>query len=73
MFHEERACPITSMPTRPNIILKKGMVLAIEPMVNAGAWQVKTLPDGWTVKTADGSLSAILKIRSPSQRTAARF
>lgn len=39
-------------------ILKEGMVLAIEPMVNAGSWQVKTLPDGWTIVTSDGGLSA---------------
>ncbi len=38
--------------------LKPGMVLAIEPMVNAGGWQVDFLPDGWTVVTSDGSLSA---------------
>jgi methionyl aminopeptidase len=34
------------------------MVLAIEPMVNAGGWKTKTLSDGWTVVTLDGSLSA---------------
>ena len=39
-------------------VLKKGMVLAIEPMVSAGDWQVKILKDGWTVVTCDGSLSA---------------
>ncbi len=39
-------------------ILKAGMVLAIEPMVNAGGWQVKTMNDGWTIVTADQSLSA---------------
>lgn len=38
--------------------LLAGMTLAVEPMVNAGVWQVKTLSDGWTVKTQDGSLSA---------------
>ena len=38
--------------------LYPGMVLAIEPMLNAGGWQIKTLPDGWTVVTADGSLSS---------------
>ncbi len=38
--------------------LREGMVLAIEPMVNAGTTRVKTLNDGWTVVTADGSLSA---------------
>ena len=38
--------------------LKKGMVLAIEPMLNIGASQVETLDDGWTVVTADRTLSA---------------
>lgn len=39
-------------------LLRPGMVLAIEPMVNAGGYAVVTKPDGWTVVTADGSLSA---------------
>jgi methionyl aminopeptidase len=34
------------------------MTLAIEPMVNAGGFQVKMLKDGWTVVTQDGALSA---------------
>jgi methionyl aminopeptidase len=38
--------------------LKAGMVLAIEPMINAGSADVKVLPDGWTTVTLDGSLSA---------------
>ena len=38
--------------------LRPGMVLAIEPMVNAGRAAVRTLEDGWTAVTADGSLSA---------------
>jgi methionyl aminopeptidase len=38
--------------------LKAGMVLAIEPMINAGRAEVKVLPDGWTTVTLDGSLSA---------------
>ncbi|GIM29915.1 methionine aminopeptidase [Clostridium polyendosporum] len=38
--------------------LTAGMVLAIEPMVNIGTYNVKTLSDDWTVVTADGSLSA---------------
>jgi methionyl aminopeptidase len=52
-------------PQVPNFVtggrsekLKAGMTLAIEPMVNAGAAQVKILKDGWTVVTRDGSLSA---------------
>ncbi len=38
--------------------LAAGMTIAVEPMINAGGAAVKVLPDGWTVKTADGSLSA---------------
>lgn len=38
--------------------LVPGMTLAVEPMVNAGDWQVRVLSDGWTVKTLDGSLAA---------------
>lgn len=38
--------------------LEVGMVLAVEPMVNAGGAEVRSLPDGWTVVTQDGSLSA---------------
>lgn len=38
--------------------LAQGMTLAIEPMVNAGDWEVVVLDDDWTVETADGSLSA---------------
>lgn len=40
------------------LAIKEGMTLAIEPMVNAGGWEVVTLNDGWAVATADGSLSA---------------
>jgi len=39
-------------------LLQTGMVVAIEPMVNLGTYEVKTLPDGWTVVTADGQPSA---------------
>jgi methionyl aminopeptidase len=38
--------------------LKAGMVLAIEPMINAGKPEVRVLPDGWTAVTVDGSYSA---------------
>jgi methionyl aminopeptidase len=40
------------------VTLRNGMVLAIEPMVNAGNPSVKVLGDKWTAVTADGSLSA---------------
>lgn len=39
-------------------VLQTGMVVAIEPMVNMGTYEVRTLPDGWTVVTADGQPSA---------------
>ena len=38
--------------------LLPGMVIAIEPMINQGDKAVRQMPDGWTVKTRDGSLSA---------------
>ncbi|RKY70211.1 MAG: type I methionyl aminopeptidase, partial [Candidatus Latescibacterota bacterium] len=38
--------------------LKAGMVLAIEPMVNAGGYEVRVKRDGWTIVTRDGSFSA---------------
>jgi methionyl aminopeptidase len=40
------------------VILKPGMVFALEPMVNVGTFRVKTMPDKWTVVTADGKLSS---------------
>jgi len=39
-------------------LLREGMTMAIEPMVNAGGWEVDILSDGWTAVTRDGSLSA---------------
>ncbi len=39
-------------------VLKEGMTLCIEPMINEGTGKVKFLKDGWTVKTGDGKLSA---------------
>jgi methionyl aminopeptidase len=40
------------------LALEPGLVIAIEPMVNVGTYETRLLPDGWTVVTADGSLSA---------------
>ena len=40
------------------IMLKEGMTIAIEPMVNLGSWKVVILADGWTAVSSDGSLSA---------------
>ncbi len=56
-LHEEPEVPNYG-PLGRGPVLKRGMVLAIEPMVNAGGTAVRTLDDGWTVVTADGSLSA---------------
>jgi len=49
---------ISNIPKGPNPKLSRGMVLAIEPMINAGKGDVEVLNDGWTVVTADDSLSA---------------
>ncbi|MDN6632178.1 MAG: type I methionyl aminopeptidase, partial [Enterobacterales bacterium] len=40
------------------VVLQKGMTFTIEPMVNAGDYRIRTMKDGWTVKTKDRSLSA---------------
>ncbi len=56
-MHEEPQVPNFGLPGR-GPALKPGIVLAIEPMVNLGSWEVKVLDDQWTVVTADGSLSA---------------
>lgn len=56
-LHEEPQIPNFGQRGR-GIELKKGMILAIEPMVNEGQFKVQILPDGWTVVTKDGSLSA---------------
>ncbi|MBQ8431473.1 MAG: type I methionyl aminopeptidase [Clostridia bacterium] len=56
-MHESPDVPNYGTPGR-GIRLCAGMVLAIEPMVNVGTFEVKELSDGWTVKTLDGQLSA---------------
>ena len=56
-MHESPDVPNYGTPGR-GVRLCAGMALAIEPMVNVGTHEVKVLPDGWTVKTLDGSLSA---------------
>ncbi|MGL5574805.1 MAG: type I methionyl aminopeptidase [Sarcina sp.] len=55
--HEDPNIPNFGKPGKgPKLV--KGMALAIEPMINIGKHNVKTLSDGWTVVTADGSLAA---------------
>ncbi len=56
-MHEEPAVPNYGA-AGTGLRLEPGMVLAIEPMLTAGGWDVKVLGDGWTVVTADGSLAA---------------
>lgn len=56
-LHEAPQIPNFGKPGR-GIRLAAGMTLAIEPMINEGKHGVKILPDGWTVLTEDGSLSA---------------
>jgi len=56
-MHEEPQIPNFGLPgTGP--VLKKGMTLALEPMVNLGDWKTRVGNDHWAVYTADGSLSA---------------
>jgi methionyl aminopeptidase len=56
-MHEDPQIPNFGVPgTGP--VLKKGMTLAIEPMLNIGSWRTRVAADNWTVLTADGSLSA---------------
>ncbi len=56
-MHEEPQIPNFGLPTT-GPILKKGMTIALEPMVNIGDWRTRVGDDHWTVLTADGSLSA---------------
>lgn len=56
-LHEDPAIPNFGLPGK-GIILKPGMTLAIEPMINMGKKEVRVLKDGWTTVTSDGSLSA---------------
>ena len=56
-MHEPPEIPNYGHPGRGPRLLR-GMTLAVEPMINAGSAAITQLSDGWTVKTADGSLSA---------------
>ena len=56
-LHEAPEIPNFGVSGR-GVRLVPGMTIAIEPMINAGSYDVKVLPDGWTVCTSDGSLSA---------------
>ena len=56
-IHEEPTVPNRYDPFQPDV-LTEGLVLTIEPMISAGSSRVVEGPDGWTLRTADGSLSA---------------
>lgn len=56
-LHEEPQIPNFGLPHQGEV-LKKGMVLAIEPMVNMGTWECRILDNGWTAVTNDGYPSA---------------
>ncbi len=57
-LHEDPVVPNWVDPTVPNVRLRTGMVIAIEPMVAAGAPEIETLRDGFTAVTADRSSAA---------------
>ena len=56
-LHEDPSVPNYGTAGR-GVRLLPGMTIAIEPMINQGTAKIKQLPDGWTIKTADGKLSA---------------
>ncbi len=56
-LHEDPQIPNFAQKKK-GVRLQAGMTLAVEPMINAGGWEVDFLKDGWTVVTRDGSLSA---------------
>ncbi len=59
-MHEDPKVPnfVSDELLADDIFLAEGMILAIEPMVNAGSYHVRTLANGWTVVTKDGKCSA---------------
>lgn len=56
-LHEDPQIP-NFRSNEKDVILKEGMTLALEPMINEGTAKIKLMPDGWTFVTADGKLSA---------------
>ena len=57
-LHEDPPIPNYGERGRGRPVIRPGLVIAVEPMVNAGDWPTRVLPDEWTVVTADGALSA---------------
>ena len=70
-MHEDPQVPNFGMRGQ-GMKLKAGMVLAIEPMVNAGKPEVKVLGDGWTAVASDGSMSAHFEHTVAVTQTGAR-
>lgn len=60
--HEEPNIPHYREPFYPPVKMQVGMVLAIEPMVTLGSWRVRVKNDGWTIVTADNSMSAHFEV-----------
>jgi len=58
LVHEDPRVPNYYDASLESVILRSGMVLAIEPMITLGTDDVRTAPDGWSIVTADGSLRA---------------
>jgi methionyl aminopeptidase len=56
-MHEDPQIPNYGVAGKGHL-LRKGMAIAIEPMLNVGSWETRQLDDGWTVVTADGALCA---------------
>lgn len=58
-MHEPPSVPnFLGEPPPPNVRLRPGLTIALEPMVTAGDWRTRTLEDGWTVVTRDGRPAA---------------
>ncbi len=62
LVHEDPQVPNYYDQRFDSVILPAGLTLAVEPMLTTGDWRVKTLDDGWTIVTADGSLAAHFEV-----------
>ncbi len=60
--HEDPAIPNWRDPKAKSVRLQTGMIIAIEPMITLGGWEVVQGDDGWTVATKDGSLAAHFEV-----------
>ena len=60
--HEDPQIPNYDNSNLPTVKIKKGMVLAVEPMINEGSWKVDVADDEWTIITADKSLSSHFEV-----------